>query len=400
MKWKLAALLATGLLMAIMGALPLQGAPLVEDGGTTYMVQYGDTIYSIAGRFGVTVEALLAANGLTNPNYIYVGQSLLIPSSLSPVEEGSDGYVVQYGDTLYSIARRFGLTVETLMAANGLYNHNLLYIGQRLNIPTFGPSAPATASSGLEYGIAAPLFEDGQAGEKARRLKEMGFTWVRVEIPWSEVEREREVYDWNRVDALVEALEGESLQMMAQVVSSPSWARADGLQEFPPDDYGELGRFLGALASRYRGRIKAYQIWDQANLTSRFADAAEYVALLRVAYLYIKAVDPQAEVITASLTTTEAGVEPADLFLKAMYLYGGGHYFDRLAVKAWGEPSWPQGEALRGLMEGSDQEGGATLLEVAWPPSQMAAEAGPMSAYRWMEEQYSPWVGLIIVTNR
>lgn len=104
-------------------------------GPTTYVVQQGDTLYSIARRFGTTVEAIKAANGLTS-NTISVGQRLTIPGGTpSTPEPGATLYVVQPGDTLYSISRRYNTTVQAIMAANGLTSTNII-VGQQLRIPT------------------------------------------------------------------------------------------------------------------------------------------------------------------------------------------------------------------------------------------------------------------------
>lgn len=103
---------------------------------TTYVVQEGDTLYSIAKRHGMSVEALMAANGLTSSD-IWVGQTLRIGQSAPP--EGGGYYTVVPGDTLYSIARRHGTTVEAIQRANHLTGTDI-YVGQRLLI---GPaSAP------------------------------------------------------------------------------------------------------------------------------------------------------------------------------------------------------------------------------------------------------------------
>jgi len=94
--------------------------------GTTYTVKAGDTLYSIARKYNVSVSALASANNITNWSLLNVGQVLKIPTTT---------YTVKAGDTLYSIATRYGVTVTALMQANGITNPNLLLVGQVLKIP-------------------------------------------------------------------------------------------------------------------------------------------------------------------------------------------------------------------------------------------------------------------------
>ena len=118
-----------------------------------YVVQRGDTLASIAQRFGLTVSALQNANGIPNPNSIYVGQSLILSgegggTSAEPSQPTfPNRYVVQRGDTLASIALRFGLTVGALQNANAISNPNLIYVGQELAIPTgyINPTPPSAS---------------------------------------------------------------------------------------------------------------------------------------------------------------------------------------------------------------------------------------------------------------
>jgi len=102
--------------------------------GFPYVVQWGDTVYSIARRFGVSAQALIAANGLVNPNLIRAGQVLIIPT-LPPPAPGPVTYLVQPGDNLYRISLRFGVPIEAIIAVNRIVNPWYIRAGQVLIIP-------------------------------------------------------------------------------------------------------------------------------------------------------------------------------------------------------------------------------------------------------------------------
>lgn len=107
----------------------------------THVVQPGENLYRIALKYGIGVDELMRANGLLDPRQLRVGQVLVVPPP-SPQDAGAitaAAYVVQRGDTLYSIAKRSGVTVRALMDANGLVGA-AIYIGQTLIIP---PRMPA-----------------------------------------------------------------------------------------------------------------------------------------------------------------------------------------------------------------------------------------------------------------
>jgi LysM repeat protein len=146
---------------------------------TTYIVSSGDTLSLIAARFGVTVDAIMAANGLTD-YIITIGQTLLIPVEPASTPEGTEAsgtagaagtpepeattYVVQPGDNLSGIAERFNVSLESLMQTNGIEDPDAVSEGQTLIIPGLvssaetpgigGPPTP-TVSSSLVY--PAPL---------------------------------------------------------------------------------------------------------------------------------------------------------------------------------------------------------------------------------------------------
>jgi putative chitinase len=121
-----------------------------QTGQTYHVVAPGETMSQIAVRYNTTVSAISAANGIYNPNLIYAGQVLFIPypgsypPSNPPPSSGTVYYTVQYGDTLASIARRFNTTVSAIAQANGIANPNLIYAGQVLVIPPYTPTQIAT----------------------------------------------------------------------------------------------------------------------------------------------------------------------------------------------------------------------------------------------------------------
>jgi len=135
------------------------GTPVLIEAGVTvpaaapgtYVVKSGDTLYLIARRFGTTVDAIKRINNLTT-DMISVGQVLFLPGAAgAPPVIGTD-YVVQPGDTLFLISRRFGTTVQAIMSANNLTT-TTIYVGQRLRIPG-GARATAqrqTQSARSEY---------------------------------------------------------------------------------------------------------------------------------------------------------------------------------------------------------------------------------------------------------
>jgi len=107
-----------------------------------HIVQSGETLAAIALRYGISQAAILQANHLSNPNFIWVGQRLIIPTERQISVTGSRVYTVRPGDTLAAIAARFGTTVPAIAAANpSLQNTNYIWVGQRLIVPRTANSA-------------------------------------------------------------------------------------------------------------------------------------------------------------------------------------------------------------------------------------------------------------------
>lgn len=163
--WRLILLL---LIVAFVVTLPL-GRPRIsdaQDGNQTYTVQSGENLFRIALRFGLTVDQLAAANGITDPTRIYVGQVLIIPTPGSALAAPADTttpttdpvavavnpapadsaliHIVQPGQTLASIARQYGVTWQDVATWNNLTDPNTIFAGQRLVVN--GTAAPGSAA--------------------------------------------------------------------------------------------------------------------------------------------------------------------------------------------------------------------------------------------------------------
>lgn len=125
----LVAILVTG------AAVPAEASPCQP---VYHTVKVGQNLTQIARLYGVTVQAIVKANNLWNPNVIYVGQRLLIPVPCpdEPSTECTKIHVVKRGEYLKVIAARYGTTVAVLVKLNGIRNPNLIYPGQRLKVPT------------------------------------------------------------------------------------------------------------------------------------------------------------------------------------------------------------------------------------------------------------------------
>jgi murein DD-endopeptidase MepM/ murein hydrolase activator NlpD len=152
------------LLWAII-AVPALAAPPAQGEQLVHVVQAGETLFAIARQYGVTVDAIVAANGLSNPDQIEVGQRLLVPDVGGDARAGEgempvSTYTVQPGDTLTLLARRYGTSAEALSQLNRLTNPNLIYVGQVLLVP--GAEDERAPLSGEVYVV--------QAGDTIARI--------------------------------------------------------------------------------------------------------------------------------------------------------------------------------------------------------------------------------------
>ncbi|MGH9340498.1 MAG: LysM peptidoglycan-binding domain-containing protein [Acidobacteriota bacterium] len=136
--WRGSRLLPAGLQLRVPKSHARELAALIEaaPAAEQYRVQSGDNLSTIARKFGISAAHLQRINGLRNPNRIYPGQTLYVMSGAPSMDRSAPkSYRVQRRDTLISIARKFGISLESLLNANKIPNANQIYLGQMLLIP-------------------------------------------------------------------------------------------------------------------------------------------------------------------------------------------------------------------------------------------------------------------------
>lgn len=250
--------------------------------------------------------------------------------------------------------------------------------------PAPAPPPPAPAGRvGFGYGIQVDMTTDLDYERTLNHVQALGFGWIKQQIEWFRFNPAPGQYDWGRMDAIVDACSARGIKILFSVCKAPEWTGPGcfgGDCYGPPADPNTYAEFMKQMAARYKGRVHAYEIWNEQNLWYEWGgrggrlSAAKYVELLRASYHAIKSVDANAIVISGALTPTgwSDGDTAIDdqLYLRQMYQAGlksvcdaiGAHpsgynnppdadwrtWSDPSTGRAKGHPSW----FFRSTMEG------------------------------------------------
>ncbi len=216
---------------------------------------------------------------------------------------------------------------------------------------------PRQLATGLHgYGIQGE-FRQPNDGRLADLVQEAGLGWVKQQIPWSEVENAGG-YFWDATDRFVSTMNGKGLNILMSVVKAPDFYKADpakvGTTHGRPADPTKFRTFMRELASRYRGRVQAYEIWNEENFEREWgvlgpAAYGQFVELLKNGYIGAKQGDPNAIIVLGAPTPTgvndpNIGIDDL-IYLQRVFAYNGGevgNYFEALGVHPNGGPNSPR----------------------------------------------------------
>ena len=335
----------------------------------------------------------------------------------------------------------------------------LQYLLTRLQPPLqTADDEPVQFANVNPYGVNTFLqneVEPQKREEAMRLIAAAGIKWIRQEFTWEDIEihgkgdfedrrNEAPHSAWDKYDHIVDLADKYDLKIMARLSNPPAWTRAltDTVGAFaPPDDYSDYGDFVETLVSRYRGRIPAYQLWNEPNIYPEWGEypirAEEYVELLRVGYTRAKRADPEAIIVMGALAATIEldrerryapngwPVSPGGLsdvlFLQQMYDAGAAPYFDVLAMQGYGLWSGPTDRRMQPrilnfsrplyirdvMVRNGDAHKPIWLSELGWnsvpPQSGLPPVYGQVTlaqqgryaalAYQRMEAEW-PWLGV------
>lgn len=233
------------------------------------------------------------------------------------------------------------------------------------------PEAVTSHANVNPFGVNTFLEQEVDPAKRAQLIqmaREAGFHWLRQEFPWQDIEihgkgdfedRRHEPHRlaWEKYDQIVEMAESQGLELIVRLSTPPAWSRAQGEEMgtfAPPDNVQDFADYVSAVVSRYKGRIRYYQLWNEPNIYPEWGhypiDPEAYVELLKAGAEAARAADPNVVIIAGALAATidlQPNATPnqqslSDLiFLQRMYDAGAAPYFDIMAVQGYGLWSGP-----------------------------------------------------------
>ncbi len=358
---------------------------------------------------------------------------------------GVAGVAACWGTALRELLWRWTGEEELLPQLRGVFH---LLSALPLRQPDGAPFEAICHADVNPYGVNAFLEQEVEASKREQAVAMIaaaGFHWIRQEFPWEDIEihgkgdfEDRRTVPhksaWQKYDEIVSLAQKYGLELIVRLSNPPAWSRASGDAGgtlAPPDNFEDFGDFVAAVVSRYKGKVRYYQIWNEPNIYPEWGERPvspeEYTKLLRVAYTRAKAVDPEVVIVAGALAATiENDLYPhgmSDLiFLQRMYDAGAAPYFDIMSVQGYGLWSGPYDRRMRPrvinysrpiyirdiMVKNGDAQKPIWISEMNWNAIPLGHPAWPMFGRVTLEQQAAyavaayrraqlewPWVGVI-----
>jgi polysaccharide biosynthesis protein PslG len=215
------------------------------------------------------------------------------------------------------------------------------------------PAPTATPVPKPDIGVQGQFIgPGGDAGIKS--AANLGVGWIKQQIDWNSVEYARGLYHWEELDHLVAEAQKYRLKIMFSVARAPGFSRPAPVEEDgPPSDISIFRDFMNALSTRYRGRVSAYELWNEPNLQREWRgfdlSAAKFAELVKAGTEGVRAGDPNAIVISGApaVTGIDDKVNAIDdrVYLREMVQAGVGDAVDAIGVHPYGAANPPDERA-------------------------------------------------------
>jgi len=191
---------------------------------------------------------------------------------------------------------------------------------------------------GVQFHATWSDYTDTQRVAMLDKLASANIRWVRIDIGWTSLEPAKGQYDAYHVgilDRVVAAANARGIKVLGTLWRTPAWANGGRSVTTPPTNAADYASIARWVAARYRGKIAAWEVWNEPNLASFFvnADPVAYAALVRAAYPAIKSGDPGAVVVAGSVSQNDTA------WLARMYDAGVQGAFDVLSTHPYPGPS-------------------------------------------------------------
>lgn len=240
---------------------------------------------------------------------------------------------------------------------DGVYTAIMLSGPTAVSPPAPPPPVTAPPPGGVRYpgvGYGMQIDPGNDINRSLGLLRNAGFSWVKVQLRWENLEPSKGNISWGPIDRAVEAANAHGVRLLFSVVTAPTWARpanTDFSVPGPPANPQDFADFVGAIAARHRGKVHAIEVWNEQNVHYEWGglgnklNAAQYIDLLRHAYAAIKANDPNIVVVSGAPTPT--GVNDGNIayddvvYLRMMYQNGLKNYSDAIGAHPSGYNNAP-----------------------------------------------------------